>query len=1225
MKFSHLHVHTQYSLLDGAANISSLYKKAIADGMPALAISDHGNMFGVFEFVAEAYKNLDENGQPKVKPIVGCEFYLVADRTQKTFTKDKKDKRYHQIFLAKNETGYKNLSKLSSLGFIEGLYSKYPRIDKELVLKYHEGLIATTCCLGASVPQAILKHGEAEAEKEFKWWLDLFGEDFYVELQRHGIGDQDKVNEVLLKFAAKYKVPIIASNDSHYVDQKDFNAHDILLCINTGEKQSTPAYRGDFADDDIQLKNMRFAFANDQFYFKTTEEMSKLFQDIPEAIDNTNEIVGKVELLNLNRKILLPNFPIPDAFKVHTKNEMYGKEEITADSLNQWEYLKHITYEGAQKRYGIITDEIQERIDFELFTIKTMGFAGYFLIVSDFIKAGRDKGVFIGPGRGSAAGSVVAYCIGITNIDPIKYNLLFERFLNPDRKSMPDIDTDFDDEGRQKVIEYVVEKYGKSQVAQIITYGTMAAKMSIKDVARVMDLPLPESNALTKLVPDKPGISLKRVLHAPIQPKENLNEKTLIEKENLSTDDLENVKKIRDIYNEDSLQSKVLHEAEILEGSVRNTGVHAAGIIIAPQDLKDLIPVATSKDSDLWLTQIEGNSIENAGVIKMDFLGLKNLTIIKNALEMIKQNKGIELDIDNIPLDDQKTYQLYQKGETNGTFQFESPGMQKYLRELKPDRFDDLIAMNALFRPGPMAYIPNYIDRKHGREEVIYDLHDMQEYLEETYGITVYQEQVMLLSQKIGGFSKGDADILRKAMGKKQKDTLDKMKKKFIEGATQKNHSVDKLEKIWTDWEAFAQYAFNKSHSTCYAFVAYQTAYLKAHYPSEFMCALLNNAGALEKITFFMEECKSMGIKVLGPDINESQKGFAVNKKEEIRFGLGGLKGVGEAAIESIISERNKNGLFKSVFDLIKRVNQRSVNKKTLESLVYAGAFDCFSELHRAQYFYTSSEDNSTGLEKIIRYGQVCQNDSELSANTLFGNLSDIMEVPPPKIAICDPWPLIVQLDFEKEVTGIFLSGHPLDNYRFEMENYGITQINVLNEYGEKIENINNNAVFRVMGLVSDAQHRLSKNGNRYGNFTIEDYSGKLNITLFSEDYLKFSPILQIGSTVFLTGYFKKKFNNEYSFNISYLLLAESVKKNLTKKLSLKLPAEDITDEMIQFVYKNFKQNKGNSTLNLSIYDKKEIIQIDLFTTTSKGFEMNDEFISFLKAFPYWGVKVIYN
>ena len=913
MKFSHLHVHTQYSLLDGAAPIGSLYKKAIADGMPALAISDHGNMYGVFQFVAEAYKHVDENGKPKVKPVVGCEFYLVEDRHQKTFTKDRKDKRFHQILLAKNEQGYKNLTKLTSLGFIEGLYGKYPRIDKELILQYHEGLIATTCCLGASVPQAILRNGETAAETEFKWWLDLFGEDFYVELQRHEIPDQEKVNAVLIKFAAKYNVPIIASNDSHYVNQEDFNAHDILLCINTGEKQSTPAYRGDFSDDDVNMKNMRFAFANDQFYFKTTQEMSTLFADIPQAIDNTNAIVDKIELLDLKRSILLPNFPIPDNFKIHNTDQHTEKGDlILADSLNQWEYLKCLTFEGAQQRYGSLSPEVQERIDFELFTIKTMGFAGYFLIVSDFIKAGRDTGVFIGPGRGSAAGSVVAYCIGITNIDPIKYNLLFERFLNPDRKSMPDIDTDFDDEGRQKVIDYVVQKYGKNQVAQIITYGTMAAKMSIKDVARVMDLPLPESNALTKLVPEKPGISLKRVLHAPLQQSKE-GEKSLLEKEALSTDDLENVKRIREIYNGNDLQSRVLHEAEILEGSVRNTGIHAAGIIIAPQDLTDLLPVSTAKDSDLWVTQIEGSVIEEAGVIKMDFLGLKTLTIIKNALQLIKLNYGLDIVIDDIPLDDKITYELYQKGETNGTFQFESAGMQKYLRELKPDRFDDLIAMNALYRPGPIAYIPNFIDRKHGREEVIYDLPEMEEYLKDTYGITVYQEQVMLLSQKIGGFSKGDADVLRKAMGKKQKSTLDKMKKQFLEGAVQKGHPEETLEKIWTDWEAFAQYAFNKSHSTCYAFVAYQTAYLKAHYPSEYMAAVLNNAGSLEKITFFMEECKRMGIMVLGPDINESLKGFAVNKNKEIRFGLGGLKGVGEAAVESIIEERNAKGVFDSI------------------------------------------------------------------------------------------------------------------------------------------------------------------------------------------------------------------------------------------------------------------------------------------------------------------------
>ncbi|MFM1969484.1 MAG: polymerase subunit alpha, partial [Bacteroidota bacterium] len=874
------------------------------DNMPAVAISDHGNMFGVFQFVAEAYKNRvdpnDKNSPLKVKPIVGCEFYITENRHRKTFSKEEKDPRHHQILLAKNEIGYKNLTKLTSLGYIEGMYSKYPRIDKELIHKYHEGLIATTCCLGAMVPQTIIRKGEAEGENEFKWWLNIFQEDFYVELQRHGMEEQEKVNKVLLKFAKKYNVKVIASNDSHYVDQKDFNAHDILLCINTGEKVSTPAAR-EFSDDDASFKNRRFAFPNDQFFFKTTAEMTEAFHDLQEAIDNTNEIVDKVEVLDLKKDILLPHFPVPKNFST------------------QDDYLEHLTREGAKRRYETMTAEIEERIAFELFTIKTMGFAGYFLIVSDFIKAGRDLGVFIGPGRGSAAGSVVAYCIGITNIDPIKYNLLFERFLNPDRKSMPDIDTDFDDEGRQKVIDYVVDKYGKNQVAQIITYGTMAAKMSIKDVARTLDLPLPESNALAKLVPEKPGISLKRLLHAPYK-----GEKSLEEKESLNADDIENVKKLREIYEGNDIRSEVLHEAEILEGSVRNTGIHAAGIIIAPQDLTDLLPVCIAKDSPMWVTQIEGSVIEDAGVIKMDFLGLKTLNIIKTSLELIKMNYGLEIDIEKIPLDDEKTFHLYQKGETIGTFQFESPGMQKYLRDLKPDKFEDLIAMNALYRPGPLEYIPNFINRKHGREAITYDLEEMKEFLEESYGITVYQEQVMLLAQKLAGFSKGDADVLRKAMGKKQKSVLDKMKGQFISNASAKGFAEDKLQKIWTDWEAFAQYAFNKSHSTCYAFIAYQTAYLKSHYPSEYMAAVLNHAGSIDKITFFMEECKRMGLDVLGPDINESLKSFAVNKKGEIRIGLGGLKGVGEAAVESIIEEREKNGVFASIFDLVKRVNQRT-------------------------------------------------------------------------------------------------------------------------------------------------------------------------------------------------------------------------------------------------------------------------------------------------------------
>ncbi|MBS4064746.1 MAG: DNA polymerase III subunit alpha [Chitinophagaceae bacterium] len=1206
-RFSHLHVHTQYSLLDGAASISSLYDKAIKDDMPALAITDHGNMFGAFNFVAEAYKHKKEDGSLKVKPIVGCEFYLTENRHIKTFSKEQRDNRFHQVLLAKNETGYKNLVKLTSLGFIEGMYSKYPRIDKELIHKYHEGLIATTCCLGAMVPQMILNKDEDEAENEFKWWLNIFQKDYYVEIQRHGLAEQDKVNAVLLKFAKKYNVKVIASNDSHYVDQTDFNAHDILLCINTGEKQSTPALR-EFTDDDVHVKNKRFAFPNDQFYFKTTAEMKKVFDDLPDAIDNTNEIVDKVDVLNLKKDILLPAFPIPKEFQIHEDN-----------NLNQWEYLKHITYKGAKERYHEIEEHIRERIDFELFTVKTMGFAGYFLIVSDFIKAGRDMGVFVGPGRGSAAGSVVAYCIGITNIDPIKYNLLFERFLNPDRKSMPDIDTDFDDEGRQKVIDYVVDKYGKAQVAQIITYGTMAAKSSIADVARVMDLPLAESRALSKLVPERPGVSLKRVLHAPLT-----GEKSLSEKEALGPDELETVKKLRQVYNGDDLPARILHEAEILEGSVRNTGIHAAGIIIAPKDLTDLIPVCTSKDSELWLTQIEGSVIEEAGVIKMDFLGLKTLSIIKNALQLIKQNHDVEIDIDAIPLDDEKTFELYQHGATIGTFQFESVGMQKYLRELKPDQFGDLIAMNALYRPGPIAYIPNFIDRKHGKEAITYDLPDMEEYLQETYGITVYQEQVMLLAQKLAGFSKGDADVLRKAMGKKQKAVLDKMKKQFVDGASAKGHPADKLEKIWTDWEAFAQYAFNKSHSTCYAYVAYQTAYLKAHYPAEYMSAVLNNAGAIEKITFFMEECKRMGIKVLGPDINESQIGFAPNKKGEIRFGLGGLKGVGEAALESIIDERNKRGAFKDVFDFIKRINQRTVNKKSLESLVYGGAFDCFTAYHRAQYFHVMPGDTVNTLERIINFGNRYQANIQSNSNTLFGD-SMMMEIPTPKIANCEEWTLTQKLDFEKEVTGMFISGHPLDHFRFELQFYKIMPLADFNEFKEAITlHANPFQQFRLAGLVTTHNQRVTKTGKQFGICTIEDYSGNTEFALFGEDYVKFKDHFTPGAVVFVTGSFKTRWNktDEFEFKISSVLLLETVKRTLTRQLVIDVEPRFVTEEMIAFVEKNVKKNPGKSSLRINLLEPKENWKISMLSV-EKGFEMNDDMAEFLLSKPEFNVNVV--
>ncbi len=1218
--FSHLHVHTQYSLLDGAASIEGLYEKAIGDNMPAIAITDHGNMFGAFKFVSQAWKKTkvigkDADGKdilaPIVKPIVGCEFYVVKDRHIKNFTKELKDNRYHQVLLAKNAIGYQNLIKLTSLGYIEGMYSKYPRIDKSLIEKYQEGLIATTCCIGAHVPQAILKSDEAAAEKEFKWWLDIFGEDYYIEIQRHQIPEQQIINDRLLQFAKKYKVPVIATNDSHYINEDDANAHDILLCINTGEKQSTPGF-DDFVNDEIQIKNRRFKFPNNEFYFKTQAQMSALFSDLPESIDNTNAIVDKVDVLNLKKDILLPAFPIPKEFQIHKEANM-----------NQWELLKHLTWEGAHKRYPEITPELQERIDFELFTIRTMGFAGYFLIVSDFIQAGRNMGVFVGPGRGSAAGSVVAYCIGITNIDPIKYQLLFERFLNPDRKSMPDIDTDFDDEGRQKVIDYVVDKYGKEQVAQIVTYGTMAAKSSIKDVARVMDLPLSESNLLAKLVPDKPGTELNRCLHAPLTVKEG--EKSLAEREGYQPEDIDNVKKLREIYKGNDLRAAVLHEAERLEGSIRNTGIHAAGIIIAPSDLTEIMPVATAKDSTLWVTQIEGSVIEEAGVLKMDFLGLKTLSILKTTLELIKQNHGVIIDLDLIPLDDAKTFNLYQRGETNATFQFESVGMQKHLRDLKPDKFADLIAMNALYRPGPMAYIPNFIERKHGRELIKYDLLVMEEILADTYGITVYQEQVMLLSQKIASFTKGDADVLRKAMGKKQKSVLDKMKAQFVAGAVKNGHPESVLEKVWTDWEAFAQYAFNKSHSTCYAYLAYQTAYLKAHYPGEYMSAVLNHAGSIDKITFFMEECKRMTIKVLGPDINESLNGFSVNKSGEIRFGLGGLKGVGEAAIETIITERNKSGHFKDMVDFIKRVLSRSVNKKSLESLAYSGTFDCFLEYHRAQFFHVADGDRTNGLEKLINYAQALQNVNAGTTNTLFGDLPSAMQVPVPKITVCEEWTLTEKLDHEKDITGMFMSGHPLDHFSFEMRHYQFTPINDFNEVRDTLS-VNLNQLgrnFKLAGLVTEVQHRMTKTGKNFGSFVIEDFTGKTDFILWSEDYIKFQNYLEVGQKIFLTGSFRNRYNqpNAFEFKITNMSLLETVKQNQTRSIEISMHPSKLDIEILEFVEKNLKQNPGRASLKFNFVEPKEQLVASV-RTYEKGFLMNDDMVSFLDKHPDLSVLV---
>ena len=942
--------------------------------------------------------------------------------------------------------------------------------------------------------------------------------------------------------------------------------------------------------------------------------MNKLFQDIPEAIDNTNEIVEKVEHLKLKQDIMLPNFQIPTNF------------------TSQDEYLHHLTYTGAKERYRDISPEIEERLNFELHTIRTMGFAGYFLIVADFIKAGRDIGVFVGPGRGSAAGSAVAYCIGITNIDPIKYNLLFERFLNPDRKSMPDIDTDFDDEGRQKVIDYVVEKYGKNQVAQIVTYGTMAAKMSIKDVARVMDLPLQESNALAKLVPDKPGTELNRVMLANIDGPGGLKDVEAYQPE-----DMENIKILREIYKTKDLKADVLREALILEGSVRGTGIHAAGIIIAPKDLTEIIPVATSKETELLITQYDGKVIEDAGVIKMDFLGLKTLTIIRDALVMIKKNKGIEIDIDKIPLDDAKTLALYQRGDTNGTFQFESPGMMKHLIDLKPDKFEDLIAMNALYRPGPIQYIPKFIARKHGREQVSYDLPEMEEYLSDTYGITVYQEQVMLLSQKIGGFTKGQADTLRKAMGKKDRQILDGLKSAFMNGAKEKGLNEKALDKIWTDWEAFASYAFNKSHSTCYAFVAFQTAYLKAHYPAEYMSSVLtHNLNNIDKITFFMEEARRMNISVLGPDINESIYPFSVNEIGQIRFGLGAIKGVGEAAVQSIIEERDQKGRFSSVFDLVRRINLRTANKKTFESLAQAGAFDSFG-IHRAAYFNVESNESQTTLEKLIRFGANYQDSLTTSQSSLFG-AGTAAHIPEPKLPVCEEWGFLQKLRFEKEVVGFYISGHPLDEYKFELSNFcsaTIADLKMVQKFaGNSNSFINNkasdsegdlgqtvqeqdierfdqmkNRELAVAGMITVASHRTTKTGKPYGTFMLEDYQESHEIALFGEDYIKFKQFITDGYFLYIKGKIQERYGRkgEWEFKVNFMQLLPEVRDKMAKNMTIYIYLSDLNETVVDSITGLIEQNNQldlprNCNLKIGIIDTEDGISVEV---PSRKFKIN--------------------
>lgn len=1155
--FCHLHVHSQCSILQATPDVQSIVAKAKEYEMPAVALTDLGNMFGAFKFVRAA---LAEG----IKPIVGCEFFVAEERKKLQFTKDNPDRRFQQVLMAKNKTGYHNLIKLSSLAYIEGLYGLYPRIDKDLITQYREGLIATSGGLAGEIPNLVLNVGEHQAEEALQWWLDLFGDDFYLEINRHGLDEEDHLNEVLIGFARKYNVKMIAANELFYLDEKDSTAHDVLICIKENEKKSTPIGRG---------RGFRPGLKNSKYYFKTQQEMKEAFTDLPEAIENIGELISKVEEYKLERDVLLPAFEIPEEFKHPDDEKDGGKRGENA-------FLRHLTYEGAKKRYEEITDEIRERLDFELATIENTGYPGYFLIVQDFTSKAREMGVSVGPGRGSAAGSAVAYCIGITNVDPIAYDLLFERFLNPDRVSLPDIDIDFDNEGRERVINYVVNKYGETQVAQIITYGTMAPKSAIRDAGRVMELPLPDTDAIAKLIPEKPGVKFSKIWG--------------------EVPELEQMRRGRD------LPSQVLNQAVVLEGSMRNTGVHACGVIITPDDMTKFVPLARAKDSDLLVTQFDNSVVEDAGMLKMDFLGLKTLSIIKTAIENVKKRHGIEIDIDEVPLDDPVTYELYQKGATNGTFQFESPGMQKHLRALKPDKLEDLIAMNALYRPGPMEYIPEFIDRKHGRKEITYDLPDMEEYLAETYGITVYQEQVMLLSQKLAGFTKGEADVLRKAMGKKKRDVLDKMKPKFVEQAMEKGHPQDKLEKIWKDWEAFAAYAFNKSHSTCYSVVAYHTGYLKANYPAEYMASVLtHNQNNIEKISFFMEECRNQGIKVLGPHVNESGLNFEVNAEGEIRFGLGAIKGTGESAVIAIIEERNENGPFNDIFDFATRVNLRAVNKKSFESLAKAGGFDCFDEFHRRQYV-EADEEGASLIEKAIRYANKMQQEADSSQASLFGGGGDGQVVMRPRIGKIEPYGKIEELNIEREMVGLYISGHPLDQYKFEMDyltNATLTDLKDLEKHKGR--------EMRIGGVISSVAHRMTKRGKPFGQFTLEDFSDSHSFFLFGPDYIQFKPMLESGWFVYISGIVQERWSGtELELKINNMEPLGDIRDKMTKGIELQMRLSDVNPVLINELEGFGRKYPGKCPLKISVVGAFEDRMINLEMMSRKHqIELTDELI----------------
>ena len=1233
--FVHLHVHTYYSILDGQSSIKRLVDKAIGNGMRGMAITDHGDMFGIKEFhdyVGGINKGRKKEGKEPFIPIFGCEMY-VSRYGSKLLKDDKRHQSgYHLIVLAKNYKGYKNLIKLVSNSWVDGFYMR-PRTDREDLEKYHEGLIVCSACIAGEVPKKILDGDIAGAREAIEWYHRVFGDDYYLELQRHEVKDptlranretfplQQKANKVLIELAHEYGIKLICSNDAHFVDQENAEAHDHLLCLSTGKDLDDPT---------------RMLYSK-QEWFKTREEMNDVFSDVPEALSNTCEILDKIEIYSIDHDPIMPFFPIPEDFGTeeewrHKFSEEQLYEEFTRDENGEnplpreegekkikklggydklyrikfeADYLAKLAYEGAHRLYGEhLSKEVDDRVRFELHIMKTMGFPGYFLIVQDFINSARDElDVWVGPGRGSAAGSVVAYCLGITKIDPLKYDLLFERFLNPDRISLPDIDTDFDDDGRGKVLKWVMDKYGHENCAHIITYATMATKNSLKDVARVEKVPLSVTNALCKAIPDRLPEGMKMNLPNAIKCTPELRD--------------------AEASNDPALRNTIKY-AKMLEGTVRGTGIHACGFIICRDPISDWVPVSTADDPDFKdtktnCTQYDGHVIESTGLIKMDFLGLKTLSELKEACAIIKQTRGIDIDLDHIPIDDPKTFELYQQGRTIGTFQFESNGMQKYLRELKPTVFEDLIAMNALYRPGPMDYIPSFIARKNGKEDIKYDIPCMEKYLKDTYGITVYQEQVMLLSRQLADFTRGESDALRKAMGKKKKDIVDAMKPKFIEGGKKNGHDPKVLEKIWADWEKFASYAFNKSHAACYSWVAYQTAYIKANYPAEFMAAIMSRRrDQITEITKLMDECKTMGIDTLGPDVNESYQKFGVNKKGEIRFGLAAIKGMGDGVAQAIIDEREKNGLYKDIFDFVQRVNFSQVNRKAFESLALSGGFDSFGI--RREDFFAQNNKGETFIDTIMRYGQMYQQEKQEAQNSLFGGFDDGVEIQTPPLLKSEVrWSDIERLNKERELVGIYLSAHPLDEYKIVLDNLCNTQCDELAD----VNQLKDREDVIIGGIVTAVRTRFDKRGQPCGFVTLEDFNGSGELALFGEEWGRWSGMFTEGASVYITAKVKPRF--QYSDimqlkvqNIEYL---QSIKDRAIDRITISLTTDLLDDRIVTELGELINENPGTTKLFFQLHDSTGKHHV-LLRSTTKEIDVKSTLVHFIEQTPALDYKI---